>query len=380
MTVSHRYLYEYILHDLTKKMVFIGGPRQIGKTTLALTAIGAKDKSCPAYLNWDFLRDRKRLRQGDLPFDQQCIILDEIHKFKSWRGLVKGLFDKTFPGNNYIVTGSARLDFYRHGGDSLQGRYHYYRLHPLSMSEVSKNPTSIDLDKLMKFGGFPEPFFSEDERFLRRWQNEYYERVLEDDLRDLERISDVGKLGMLIDELPKKVGNILSVKSLREDLEVAHATAERWIQVLERIYVCFRVAPFAAPRIRAVKKEQKLFLWDWSHVPDEGSRFENLVASQLLKYCDFQQDVEGLKTELRFLRDTDKREVDFVVIQKGKPLFSVEVKTGEKSLSSAIPYFAARTTIPKFYQVHRGTMERKYPESRAEILPFAKFCRDLKMP
>ena len=380
MNVSRRYLYEYILHDLTKKMVFIGGPRQIGKTTLALTAIGAKNKSCPADLNWDFLQDRKRLRQGDLPFDQQCIILDEIHKFKSWRGLVKGLFDKTFPGNNYIVTGSARLDFYRHGGDSLQGRYHYYRLHPLSMNEVSKNPTSIDLDKLMKFGGFPEPFFSEDERFLRRWQNEYYERVLEDDLRDLERISDIGKLGMLIDELPKKAGNILSVKSLREDLEVAHATAERWIQVLERIYVCFRVPPFAAPRIRAVKKEQKLFLWDWSHVPDEGNRFENLVASQLLKYCDFQQDVEGLKTELRFLRDTDKREVDFVVIQKGKPLFGVEVKTGEKSLSPAIPYFAARTTIPKFYQVHRGTMERKYPESRAEILPFAKFCGDLKMP
>jgi predicted AAA+ superfamily ATPase len=375
-----RYLYDSIEEDLKKRMVFIGGPRQVGKTTFSLQLVGASDKKHPSYLNWDFIKDKKNIRQGDLPFAEPLIILDEIHKFKAWRGLIKGLYDKTFPSNNYIVTGSARLDFYRHGGDSLQGRYHYYRLHPLSLGELSKNPTTEHLSALLKFGGYPEPFYAADERFLRRWQNEYFERVIEDDIADLETVSDISKLSLLIDELPKKVGGILSVKSLREDLEVAHATAERWIQILERLYVCYRIPPFSPPKIRAVKKEQKLYLWDWSHVQDGGDRFENLVASQLLKFCHYQEDVEGHKMELRFLRDIDKREIDFVVLQKGKPIFAVEVKSGEKNLSTHIPYFAARTKIPLFYQVHQGIADKNYNDVRARILPWITFCRELEMP
>jgi predicted AAA+ superfamily ATPase len=361
-------------------MVFIGGPRQVGKTTLALGLIGTSDKSSPAYLNWDAVADKKRIRNADLPFSEPIIILDEIHKHKAWRGLVKGLFDKTSPTNKYIVTGSARLDFYRHGGDSLQGRYHYYRLHPLSLREVSQAPTLTDVEKLLEFGGFPEPFFRGDRRYLRRWQREYYDRVLTDDLRDLEKITDIGKMGLLVDELPKKVGSILSVKSLREYLEVAHATSERWIQILERIYVCYRVAPLSGSKIRAVKKEKKLFLWDWSHVEDKGNRFENMVASQLLKFCHFQEDTEGYKMELRFLRDVDKREIDFVVLKQGKPLFAVEVKTGEKNLSPHIGYFSSRLPIPKFYQVHLGTNDRVYHDSRSRILPWVTFCQELDMP
>ena len=375
-----RYLFDFIRSDLEDRMIFIGGPRQIGKTTLSLQLIGAPGKDHPAYLNWDFPADRKQLRQGDLPFDQPKLILDEIHKFRSWRGLVKGLFDKTHPKNNYIVTGSARLDFYRFGGDSLQGRYHYYRLHPLSLAEVSQSPTDEDLERLMEFGGFPQPFYKADKRFLRRWQKEYYERVIEDDLKDLERITDISKMSLLIDELPSRAAGILSVKSLREDLDVAHATVERWIQILERLYVCYRIAPFVGRKIRAVKKEKKLFLWDWSQVADMGHRFENLVASQLLKYCHFQENSEGHRMELRFLRDIDKREIDFVVLQKNKPLFAVEVKTGERALSPHISYFSKRTDIPFFYQVHTGGLDRIYPSERARVLPFVNFCRELRMP
>ena len=377
---NNRYIFNQISEDLASKMVFIGGPRQVGKTTLSLNLIGASGKTSPAYLNWDSVQDRKRIRNADLPFSEPILILDEIHKFRPWRGLVKGLFDKTFPKNNYIVTGSARLDFYRHGGDSLQGRYHYFRLHPLSLNEVTSSPSITDVKKLLEFGGFPEPFLRGDRRFLRRWQREYFDRVLADDLRDLEKITDIGKMGLLVDELPNRVGSILSVKSIREDLEVAHATAERWIQILERLYVCYRVAPLVGSKIRAVKKEKKLYLWDWSHVENEGARFENMVASQLLKFCHFQEDTQGYRMELRFLRDVDKREVDFVVLQKGKPLFAVEVKTGESALSANIPYFSSRMGIPKFYQVHLGVKDQVYNDCRARVLPWTTFCQELAMP
>jgi predicted AAA+ superfamily ATPase len=203
-------------------------------------------------------------------------------------------------------------------------------------------------------------------------------RVIRDDLRDLERVREISLLEQLADLLPEKVGAPLSVKSLREDLEVDHKTAERWLTILENLYVCFRIPPFGAKRIRAVKKEQKLYLWDWSMVEEPGPRFENLVASQLLKYCHYHEDVNGFRMELRFLRDTDRREVDFVVLRDKKPLFAVECKTGEKSASAAARYFAERTPIPKFYQVHLG--QRSFETGKITVLPFATFCRALAMP
>ncbi len=143
------------------------------------------------------------------------------------------------------------------------------------------------------------------------------------------------------------------VKSLREDVQIDHR-GERWRQILENLYVCFRVSPYGSPKVRAVKKERKLYLWDWSSVEDSGPRFENLVACQLLKYCHWVEDTEGYSMELRYLRDTDKREVDFVVLKERRPLFAVECKSGEKAVSPAIRYFADRTPIPHFYQVHLG--------------------------
>jgi len=375
-----RYSSTKILTDLKEKMVFIGGPRQVGKTTLSLELIGASSKESPAYFNWDDKSDKKKIRNSELSFEEPLIILDEVHKFKKWRGLVKGLFDKRYPKNNFIVTGSARLDYYRFGGDSLQGRYHYHRLHPFSLPELSKTPSKTDLQMLLKFGGFPEPLFKSNERHLRRWQREYFERVIDDDLRDLENVKDIGSIAILADELPNRVGSILSIRNLKEELEVAHQTVESWVQILERLYLCFRIPPFVAKRIRAVKKEKKLYLWDWSQVPDDGSRFENFIASQLLKYCHFLEDTEGYRMELRFIRDIDKREIDFVVIKDKKPLFAVEAKTKEKGLAPSISYFAERTDIPHFYQIHLGSRDQEFPDSRARILPFAKFCQLLEMP
>lgn len=374
-----RYLETAVRQALTRRMVLVGGPRQVGKTTLALGLLGPDaDEQHPAYLNWDHPGVPPKLRRAELPPGQPLLVLDEIHKYARWRNLIKGIYDTEKSSRQIIVTGSARLDYYRKGGDSLAGRYRYFRLHPFSLRELTPTPSRADLDALLKFGGFPEPLFMQEEAAHRIWRRDRMSRVVREDLRDLEQVREISLVEHLADLLPPRVGSPLSVRSLREDLQIDHKTAERWLQMLENLYVCFRVSPYGPPRVRAVKKERKLYLWDWSAVEEPGPRFENLVASQLLKYCHWIEDTEGHAMELRYLRDTDKREVDFVVMKDRRPLFAVECKSGEKAIGGAIRYFAERTPIPRFYQTHLG--ERHFSSGKVTVLPFIELCRELRLP
>ena len=372
-----RYLKAAVLDDLREKMVFLGGPRQVGKTTVALSLLEGGNERHPAYLNWDDTASRKALLQGALPSGQSLVILDEIHKYKGWRNLVKGFYDLNKSTRRFLITGSARLDHYRRGGDSLQGRYHYHRLHPFSLYEISKTPTPADVRHLLQFGGFPEPFLKGSARHWKRWQRERQSRVVQDDLVSLERVNEVSQLDLLAQVLPARVGAPLSINNLREDLSVAFETADRWIGILENLYFCFRIQPYGLPKLRAARKERKLYMWDWSVCENEAARFENLVASNLLKQCHWVEDTEGDRMEVRFVRDSQGRELDFVVVRNGKPEFAVECKTGEKNLSRNIAYFASRTGIPRFYQVHLGERDYEMKEARARVLPFAVFSRIL---
>lgn len=371
-----RYLGKYIQKDLEKsKMIFVGGPRQVGKTTFALEFLKHSSKSSPekhpAYLNWDYPPSRSRILNLELPFDQEIMIFDEIHKYARWRNLIKGIYDTHKSDNKFIITGSAKLDHFRKGGDSLMGRYHYYRLHPMTIGEFDGKVAD-----LLKFGGFPEPLLTGSDSFWRRWQKERMSKVIYEDLQSLEKVKEVSLIDLLVHALPERVGSPLSIQSLRENLDVAHETVERWISILESLYVVYRIPPFGSPKIRAVKKEQKLYFWDWSQVEDQGSRFENMVASHLLKYCHFIEDTEGYAMELRYIRDTDGREIDFVVLKDKKPLFAVECKSGDKQLSPHIEYFRNRTSIPEFYQVH--LKEKEYGSVKTgKLMPFHKFCKEL---
>ena len=376
--ISKRYINDSIDEDLKTKMVFVGGPRQVGKTTLALTFLSEPDEKHPAYLNWDDILTRPSLLRGELPPNEDIIVLDEIHKYARWRNLVKGFYDTKKSDVSFIITGSARLDYYSKGGDSLQGRYHYYRLHPFSIQEVNTNPSVSDVQGLLKFGGFPEPFLRADEKFWRRWQRERLQRIIYEDIRDLENIKEISLLELLAQEIPNRVGAPLSVKNLKELLQVAHETVERWLKIFERMYYCYRIPPYGPSKVRAVKKEQKLYLWDWSIVPDSGPRFENFVASQLLKYCHFMEDTQGFRMDLRFMRDTDKREIDFVVLKEGRPMFAVECKSGEKNINPSLFYFMKRTSIPRFYQVHEGN--RDYEKNGVRVLPVHILCKELCLP
>ncbi|OGB68743.1 MAG: hypothetical protein A2Y94_07195 [Caldithrix sp. RBG_13_44_9] len=348
MAYLSRYLETHIKEDLAKKMVFMSGPRQSGKTTLAKKLLQDENLDFSRYLNWDASTDRENIIREQFPAGPGLLILDEIHKYSRWRQVVKGLYDKRKEEIQILVSGSGRLDYYRHGGDSLQGRYHFYRLHPLSFREINAGGQYRLMD-LFNYGGFPEPFLLASERESRRWSKEYRTRVIQEDLNSLENVKDLALLENLVIRLPDLVGSPLSVNAISKDLQVAHQTLSRWLIILENLFMIFRIFPFGAPKIRAVKKEAKHYHFDWTVIEDESFRFENMVACHLLKWCHLRQDYEGLNTELRYFRDIDKREVDFVLIENNKPRQFVECKLQQRDTNPALRYLKQR--FPEVYTV-----------------------------
>ncbi|MCB1143206.1 MAG: ATP-binding protein [Leptospiraceae bacterium] len=364
-----RSIFPYIEEDLEERMIFIGGPRQVGKTTLAKSFLDSEKQ----YFNWDDLNDRNHIKSHRIDPGLRIVVLDEIHKYARWRMLLKGLYDKYKSDLSILVTGSARLDTLRKGGDSLFGRYRYFRLHPFVLHELNPDCPRDTTEVLLRLGGFPEPLFSGSERKSRLWKRERIHRVVYQDLRDLELIKDLSKMEILVDLLPSKVGSVLSINSIKEDLEVSPNTVSHWLDVLETIYHSFRILPFGSSRIRGVKKSNKLYLWNWAEVEEKGARFENFVASHLLYYCHFHEDVNGHSMELRFIRDTDLRETDFVVLKNGKPIFAVECKTGDRQVSKHLKYFRDRLPIPNFYQVHLS--ESEWKDGNIHVLKWESFWK-----
>lgn len=352
-----RYLQSQVEADLREKMVFLGGPRQVGKTTLARALLPDSE----GYLNWDIPAHRARILHRELP-DTRLWVFDELHKHRRWRNFLKGVYDEFRESRRILVTGSARLDLYRFGGDSLQGRYHYLRLHPLSFAELGARGPD-DLRALLTLGGFPEPFLRGSEARARRWSIEYRSRLVREEVASLETIRDLGAMEQMMLALPERVGSPLSRNALREDLQLNHQTVTRWLDIFERLYAIFRLPPFGAPRLRAVKQEQKHYHYDWSVVPGEAARFENLIASHLLKWVHWQLDSEGRELELRYFRDVDKREVDFVVVERRRPVLLVEVKLTAGSPDPSLRYLKQRFPAAPAYQVHlRGDRESVTPD------------------
>ncbi len=385
----HRYLEPSIREDLARKMVFVAGPRQVGKTTLARQVLATFEHG--AYFSWDNREDRGLIRAARWPAGPALVVLDELHKWRGWKGWLKGEYDKHQETFQFLVTGSARLDVYRRGGDSLQGRYHHYRLHPVSYGEARGSTASLPIpgeplevgrgeretvDTLLRFGGFPEPFLAQSERTHRRWQKERFERFLREDVRDLEAVRDLSSLEVLADLLPARVASPLSANSLREDLEVSHRAVTHWLDVLERLYYLVRLRPYAVQSARGLKRMPKAYLWDWSQVPSPGARLENLVALHLLKLCHLLEDREGYRVDLRYLRDRDGREVDFLLTADGKPWAAIEVKLSETRLDPALVYFRDHLKIPHTYQVVLDG-QRDFVENGIRCLPVADLLAGL---
>ncbi len=366
-----RYLLPQMRRDLARKMVFVAGPRQVGKTTLARSL----ERGDAGYLNWDISEQRERILTGELP-SGKLWIFDEIHKYRRWRNYLKGLYDGRPRGQRILVTGSGRLDLYRFGGDSLQGRYHLLRLHPFSVAELGI-AAQKDWIQLLTLGGFPEPFLSGSETEARRWSREYRTRLIREDVASLERIQDLGHLELLMLRLPDLVGSPLSINSLREDLQVSHKSVSSWLDALERLYAVFRLPPFGAPRIRAVKKEQKHYQMDWSLIPSDALRFENLVACHLLKWVHFEQDVSGRDLELRYFRDIDRREVDFVITERGKPVRFVECKWSDSDVDGGLRYLHAKYPSVEAWQISAVGRKNYQTPDGIRIAPAIELLKEL---
>jgi hypothetical protein len=356
---DHRYL-EHPIDDIcfaANKMAFVSGPRQCGKTTMAKRLL--KERGVGSYYNWDETKFRRQwtkdpsliLSPLESTHKKPLLILDELHKAKLWKRTLKGIYDSQDKQYDILVTGSARLNIYRKGSDSLLGRYYHFRLHPFSLAELLKQHTEVLpkkliqslfagdfslaknsqnlLDQLIQFGPFPEPLFAAKEQTLNLWRRNRIEKIIREDLRDLSRLPELSQVEMLASLLPERVGSPLSIKSLSEDLEVAYTTIKRWLGYLNELYYFFNVKPYATSLARAIKKENKLYLWDWSEVNEPANRFENLVASHLLKYCHYLTDTGYGEYELRYLRNKEKFEIDFLLLQNKKPWLPVEVKLND---------------------------------------------------
>jgi predicted AAA+ superfamily ATPase len=385
------------------KMIFLSGPRQVGKTTFALNWLASMGVE-GTYFNWDDPAVKREYSRNPLYFRNIIlskfqvkpvpVVFDEVHKHKNWKNILKGIYDPNKDKMNLLVTGSSRLGVYRKSGDSLVGRYFSFQMFPLSLPEATgdfsfllnddgplpkgdslirligkaENKSARDeLDKLLTFGGFPEPFLKGSPRFLKRWHAEYQSLLTKEDVRDLSRIADIRGLEQLLEILPSKVGSPLSVNSIREDLGYHHGTIVTWIDILSRLYLIFTIPPWHRNLTRSIKKEKKLFFYDWSYLEVPGRRFENLLAVTLLRMAARFTEMGLGAFELMYIRDKEKREVDFVVIKDNRPLALVEAKTGDDPIHPSGRYFARRLGIP-FYQISpRHERVEAFPENCFKI-------------
>ena len=407
--MSGRYLSEAIRNHLKtlRQMVFLVGPRQVGKTTLAQSMLL---KSMPGvnYFNWDVAEHRKILSLKIFPGREslqgegrEVIVFDEIHKYSRWKNALKGLFDIQEPQTHWIITGSALLNVWRKGQDSLMGRHFTYHLAPFSVAEYLKqdsasakllpdlvahpfsspdSETQEALSRLMRFGGFPEPLFRAEDSFLSQWRSGRLDRLVNQDLATTEMLRQLPLVEQLMFLLPERVGSLLSLNSLREDLEVHFATVRHWMELLERVFYGFFVRPYAKHAARMLRKEAKWYLWDWSEIESEGHRFENLAAVHLLKYIHFINDLGLDELSLHYVRNKEKQEVDFLICRRKKPFLLVECKLDDTNLSPALARFSKVLGVKHAIQlVGNSTTPRVFHDGDVtlQVVPAGSFFREL---
>jgi predicted AAA+ superfamily ATPase len=377
-----RYLSKYILKDLDKKIVLLGGPRQVGKTTLAKALVSGS-----YYLNYDVVSDRKIIREQTWPKDSELLVLDELHKLPKWKSYLKGICDDQEKNPRIIVTGSAKLDTVKKVGDSLAGRYLYWKLHPLCLKELKELKASSsgekNLEKILNQSGFPEPFY-ESEDFYPRWAKSHLDIILRQDLLDLEQVSDILSIETLIELLSERVGQVVSYESLAEDLNKSPNTIKKWITHLENLFIIFRVTTFSKNIGRSLLKSPKFYFFDTARVQgnaeaDIGAKFENFVACSLLKEIDYVNDLYGSSLRLQYLRNRQGHEIDFAVTDKDKIHLLLEAKWADENFSSGFKAFNKAKEAHKASAVQLVAKAKKVKENAlgVRIEPAVAFLESL---
>ena len=359
-----RYLFDSIQPDLQKKMVFIPGPRQIGKTYLAKQI--SKNFASPRYLNYDNHNDARIIHQSSWPLGSELLILDELHKMKNWKNYIKGMYDKKPEKQAILVTGSARLETFRQTGESLAGRYFHHHLMPISVREASSHLTPYEaVEQLNALGGFPEPFLSGSERDAARWRNQYFTDIVREDILEFSRIHEVKTMRVLIELLRERVGSPISLSSLSGDLQVSPNTVKKYISILESLYIVYSVRPYHKNIARSILKEPKIYFYDTGYVKgDAGIQLENTTAVCLLKHCFYSNDTRGEDMKLSYLRTRDGREVNFVLTKDGTIDRMIEVKLSDRKHSKNLIYFKGRLKGVEAIQLVHNISEAEFDRER----------------
>jgi predicted AAA+ superfamily ATPase len=337
-----RYLAPILLRDLQKKMVLLAGPRQCGKTTLAKSLLDERGE----YFNWDITRNRKLIRELAWPKDASLVVLDELHKAPKWKNLLKAAADEFGNKPPILVTGSARLDAFRRGGDALTGRHYFYRLHPIDVAESSsfapKLPLADRVSRLLHTGGFPEAFLNPDE--AARLRNDRMELVTREDLQDLSRVTSWRGPADLVELLRERVGKPVNYDNIAQSLGISPPTARAWVELLEKLYIVFLLPPYSGSLSRSIRKDRRAFFYDCASAYDNtgGAQLENLVAGCLLKFVQFRRDSRGESWNLYYLRDKEGREVDFLVTLNRRPHWLIEVKASDDEISNGLKYYTRK--------------------------------------
>jgi len=344
MVDMKRAQHDLIKKDLIRKMCFLTGPRQVGKTTLA-RAIG-NDFENPVYLNYDNFTDREMIHKMAWLPDTNLLILDELHKMAGWKNFVKGIYD-TKPANlKILVTGSSRLEAFRQTGDSLAGRFFRHRLGPLTLAEID-DVGPADLERLLERGGFPEPYLTEGLVEADRWRLQYIDGLIRTDILNFEKIHGFKAMQLTLELMRERVGSPLSYASLARDIQCAPNTIKRYVEILEALFIVFRVTPYHRNIARSLLKEPKIYFYDTGMVKGGVSRrLENLVAVSLLKHLNAIEDYQGRKARLHYLRTKEKKEVDFALLIENEPLMLIEVKLSSDDLSPSLVYFHKKYRLP----------------------------------
>jgi len=370
------YLEKILAHG---KMAFLSGPRQVGKTTLARQVQKTFPQSL--YFNWDIITDQKRLHKNPYFFEEAdrdagkpfLVVLDEIHKYARWKNYLKGAYDGYQRDFRFLVTGSGRLDLFKKGGDSLMGRYLSAPLFPLSVGELSgslpswtqfqeslqdppplKSGVAQAFGALFRFSGFPEPFSKADAGFYNAWFQERKSALVREDIRNAANIREISLMETLSHLVPDKVGAPLSINSLKEDVGVSFESVRDWLLLLEQFFYMFRIAPFAGSLARTLRKESKAYLYDWVEVQQESFRFENMVALHLQKAVQTWRAMGDGDIGLYYVRDRDKREVDFLLTERKRPVCLIECKLSDTAVSPALTYYQDRLRVPTAVQLVRA--------------------------
>ena len=371
-----RYLYEPVLNDVRRKMVFPTGPRQVGKTHLA-KALMAEFKNAQ-YLNYDNIDDAKIITSRAWAMNADMIVLDEVHKMKGWKTFLKGAYDTKAQNQSLLVTGSSRLDTFRQSGESLAGRYFHFRLHPISVRELRGTmPPHEAVESLNRLGGFPEPLLSGSETEAVRWRNQYYTDLVREDVLEFGRLHEIRAMRLLLELLRKKVGSPLSCAAIAGDLQLAPNTVRRYVDILESLHIIFLVRPFHVNIARAILKEPKVYFYDTGYVDgDEGVKLENTCAACLLKHVHFLQDSKGADISLSYIRTKDGTEIDFVISEKNKIKDLIEVKLSSTSVPRALRSFHMSNAASSAVQlVHNLNQERNADGIR--VVPAGQWLSEL---